>query len=187
MAMSRPAVGLAASLSAPERYVSDGVGQRLVCLRETVDGGGQGQYGEYLGLGHVRVVLQGRGGSAFVITGADHGVGHPPIIAGRSFDGCGKRWLLQNLLTRSLDPLGVNELQGGQCWSLMQVESLHGSYEVGAGRRGCCTSLLYWADSSCSLSISIPSRWPHLVIALTFKCQNECETARLTDSVEYVR
>jgi hypothetical protein len=38
---------------------------------------------------------------------------------------------------------GVNELQGSQYWSLVQFTGLLRSYEVGAGRRGCCTSLLY--------------------------------------------
>ena len=41
------------------------------------------------------------------------------------------------------DHLGVNELHGGQYWSLVQLTGLSRSYEVGAGRRGCCTYLLY--------------------------------------------
>ena len=41
------------------------------------------------------------------------------------------------------DLLGVNELRSGRCWSLVQVVSLRRSHEVGAGRRGCCTYLLY--------------------------------------------
>jgi len=41
------------------------------------------------------------------------------------------------------DLLGVNELHGSQYWSLAQLTDLLRSYEVGAGRRGCCTYLLY--------------------------------------------
>ena len=44
---------------------------------------------------------------------------------------------------RTCDLLGVNEWQGGRCWSLVQVVSLRWSHEVGPGRRGCCTCLLY--------------------------------------------
>jgi hypothetical protein len=46
----------------------------------------------------------------------------------------------------TIDLLGVNELHGGRCWSLAQVESLLWSHEVGAGWIGCCTHLLYSAD-----------------------------------------
>ena len=44
---------------------------------------------------------------------------------------------------RTSDLLGVNELHGGRCWSLVQLTGLLRSYEVGTGRRGCCTYLLY--------------------------------------------
>jgi hypothetical protein len=44
---------------------------------------------------------------------------------------------------RTYAHLGVNELQGSRCWSLVQVVSLHRSREVSAGRRGCCTYRLY--------------------------------------------
>ena len=44
------------------------------------------------------------------------------------------------------DLLGVNEVHEGRQWSLPQVESLLWSHEVGAGRIGCCTHLLYPAD-----------------------------------------
>jgi hypothetical protein len=39
----------------------------------------------------------------------------------------------------------VNERQEGQCWLLVQVTRLRRSHAVGAGRRGCCTYLLYFA------------------------------------------
>src|SRR5215813_74356 len=48
----------------------------------------------------------------------------------------------------STDLLGVNEWHRGRCWSLPQVESLLWSHEVGTGRIGCCTHLLY------------PAYWP---------------------------
>jgi hypothetical protein len=48
-------------------------------------------------------------------------------------------------MRRTGDLLGVNEWQRGRCWSLAQVVSLRRSHEVGAGRRGCCTCLLYRA------------------------------------------
>lgn len=41
------------------------------------------------------------------------------------------------------DRLGVNELRGSPYWSLVQLTDLLRSYDVGAGRRGCCTYLLY--------------------------------------------
>ena len=41
------------------------------------------------------------------------------------------------------DHLGVNELHTGRSGSLVQLTGLLQSYEVGAGRRGCCTNLLY--------------------------------------------
>ena len=34
-------------------------------------------------------------------------------------------------------------MHGSQYWSLVQFTGLSRSYEVGAGRRGCCTYLLY--------------------------------------------
>ena len=43
----------------------------------------------------------------------------------------------------NVDLLGVNELHGGRCRSLVQVVNLYRSHEVGAGRPGCCTFLLY--------------------------------------------
>ena len=43
------------------------------------------------------------------------------------------------------DHLGVNEWHGSQYWSLVQLTGLLRSHEVGAGRRGCCTDLLYSA------------------------------------------
>ena len=45
------------------------------------------------------------------------------------------------------DHLGVNESHGSQYWSLVQLTGLLRSYEVGAGRRGCCTCLLYRAKT----------------------------------------
>ncbi len=39
--------------------------------------------------------------------------------------------------------LGVNELRGSQYWPLVQLTGLLRLCEVGAGRRGCCTYLLY--------------------------------------------
>jgi hypothetical protein len=44
---------------------------------------------------------------------------------------------------RTSDLLGVNEWHGSQYRSLTQLTGLLRSYEVGAGRRGCCTYLLY--------------------------------------------
>ena len=41
------------------------------------------------------------------------------------------------------DLLGVNEWHGGRYWSLVQLTGLLRSYQIGAGRRGCCTYLLY--------------------------------------------
>jgi hypothetical protein len=41
------------------------------------------------------------------------------------------------------DLLGVNELHGGRCQSLAQLEGLHRPDEVDVGRHGCCTFLLY--------------------------------------------
>ena len=41
------------------------------------------------------------------------------------------------------DLLGVNELHASLCRSLAQLVSLSWSDEVGVGRQGCCTSLLY--------------------------------------------
>lgn len=41
------------------------------------------------------------------------------------------------------DHLGVNEWHGGRYRSLVQLVSLCRSYEVNAGRQGCCSSLLY--------------------------------------------
>ena len=43
----------------------------------------------------------------------------------------------------SSDHLGVNEWHAGLCRSLVQLTGLLRSYEVGAGRIGCCTYLLY--------------------------------------------
>ena len=37
----------------------------------------------------------------------------------------------------------MNEWHGRQYWSLAQLTGLLWSYEVGAGRRGCCIYLLY--------------------------------------------
>src|ERR1700722_17510693 len=51
--------------------------------------------------------------------------------------------LRQRDLGRSSDLLGVNELHVGRCRSLVQLVSLGWSDEVGVGRQGCCTSLLY--------------------------------------------
>jgi len=53
------------------------------------------------------------------------------------------RFSLSPVTARMTDLLGVNELHGGRCWSLPQVESLLWSHEVGAGRIGCCTRQLY--------------------------------------------
>src|SRR4051812_20520473 len=41
------------------------------------------------------------------------------------------------------DLLSVNELHEGRSRPLMQVKNLSWSYEVDAGRQGCCTYLLY--------------------------------------------
>jgi hypothetical protein len=41
------------------------------------------------------------------------------------------------------DLLGVNEWHERQYWSLMQLTALLRSYEVSAGRRGCCNYVLY--------------------------------------------
>ena len=41
------------------------------------------------------------------------------------------------------DLLGVNGCHAGLCRSLVQLASLGWSDEVGVGRQGCCTSLLY--------------------------------------------
>jgi hypothetical protein len=38
------------------------------------------------------------------------------------------------------DHLGVNELHGGRCRSLVQVVGLCRSHEVGTGQQGCCTN-----------------------------------------------
>jgi hypothetical protein len=46
-------------------------------------------------------------------------------------------------LYRTADLLGVNELHAGRCRSLVQLARLGWSDEVGVGRQGCCTSLLY--------------------------------------------
>jgi hypothetical protein len=43
----------------------------------------------------------------------------------------------------AVDLLGVNELHGGRYSSLVQLTGLFRSYEVGAGRGGCCIYLLY--------------------------------------------
>ena len=74
-----------ASLSSSERHVSDGVGHRFVCFCKTVDSGGQGKQGMDLRLLELITLNLGKG-CIFVITWADHGVGHSPIIAGRSSD-----------------------------------------------------------------------------------------------------
>jgi hypothetical protein len=41
------------------------------------------------------------------------------------------------------DPLGVNEWRGGLWGSFAQLKEPCKSYQVGAGRIGCCTSRLY--------------------------------------------
>jgi hypothetical protein len=48
------------------------------------------------------------------------------------------------------DLLGVNEWHGSQYWSLVQLMGLVRSYEVSAGRRGCCTYLLYLYPVCCT-------------------------------------
>jgi hypothetical protein len=45
--------------------------------------------------------------------------------------------------TEAYGLLGVNEWHGSRYWSLVQVAGLCRSYEVDAGRRGCCIYLLY--------------------------------------------
>ena len=50
------------------------------------------------------------------------------------------------------DHLGVNEWQGSQYWWLMQLTGLLRSYEVGAGRRGCCTYLLLRHEAQCYIA-----------------------------------
>jgi hypothetical protein len=64
----------------------------------------------------------------------------------------------------SVDLLGVNELYGSQYWSLAQLTSLLRSYEVGAGRRGCCTLLyrrpvLYMAEFAVAV-LAVPRHCP---------------------------
>ena len=39
--------------------------------------------------------------------------------------------------------LGVNEAHSGRYWTLAQVDGLRWSVEVGNGRQGCCTFVLY--------------------------------------------
>jgi hypothetical protein len=56
-----------------------------------------------------------------------------------------------------VDPLGVNELHAGLCRSLVQLASPSWSDEVGVGRQGCCTSLLYlyaWLSKMVSSMLS---------------------------------
>ena len=56
-----------------------------------------------------------------------------------------------SVLHPSADLLGVNELHGGRYRSLLQLAGLLVSYVVGAGRRGCCTQLLYCLPGSLRL------------------------------------
>jgi hypothetical protein len=55
-------------------------------------------------------------------------------------------------MRRTGDLLGVNELHGGRCRSLAQVAGLCRSHEVGAGRRGCCTSALLRHEAQCCIA-----------------------------------
>jgi hypothetical protein len=57
-------------------------------------------------------------------------------------------------LSTPADLFGVNELHGGRCRLLVQVTSLCWSDEVGNGRQGCCTLMLYRAGTSSSPSPS---------------------------------
>jgi hypothetical protein len=51
------------------------------------------------------------------------------------------------------DLLSVNELHRSRYWSLVQVAGLCRSYEVSAGRRGCCTYLLYCSSALLNFDI----------------------------------
>jgi hypothetical protein len=79
------------------------------------------------------------------------GYGWCPRSHGKSLDPHWSPLPASHQTSQTDDLLGVNELQEGRCWSLMQVKSLYRSHEVGAGRRGCCTSLLY--RRRCSVTI----------------------------------
>jgi len=68
----------------------------------------------------------------------DRGVATASAWRGRASSPFG--WLAAKMAG---DLLGVNEWHGSQYWSLVQLTSLPRSYEVSAGRRGCCTYPLY--------------------------------------------
>lgn len=78
---------------------------------------------------------------------SESGYGHYPAATTRA-------WTHTGGPHSSSDHLGVNEWHAGLCRSLVQLTGLLRSHEVGAGRIGCCTYLLY----SVRLSTTLASR-----------------------------
>ncbi len=86
------------------------------------------------------------------------------------------------------DHLGVNEWHGGRYWSLVQLTGLSWSYEVGAGRRGCCTYPLYCCrrlhrpaarteTERCRAALDRTYRWP---VRRSRSCQAAKASSRQT-------